>query len=151
MPIDMAGSLQIIHEIRSLILRIKYMYLPAKLLAKTREIENLRILSIRLSRKLLDKNLLREFKPDRLLIAEIHYALRIIYGLKQRLLLGDENNPLYAIDIEGVEIVSVARHPEARKLFITKAEGQLPYDIITNIQNPKSTRWIYSCNSSYFF
>jgi len=38
-------------------------------------------------------------------------------------MLGEDNKPLYAVDIEGVEIVNVYRHPRAEKLYITKAEG----------------------------
>ena len=89
------------------------------------------------AKTLLQKDLLAKYKPDPLVVAETRYCLRILYGLPYRLRLGEENNPLYAVDIEGVEVVSVHKHPSADKLYITKAEGVLPYKIITNIHGIK--------------
>ncbi len=137
LPINWNRAYKLIHEAKSLILRIKYMFLPYRELASTSEITRLKELSIELAKLLLDKENLRRYKPDRFIVAETRYALRIFYGLKNRILLGDDNNPLYAIDIEGVEIVNVVKHPRSDKLWLTKAEGILPYDIVTNIQNIK--------------
>ncbi len=137
LPVNWGKAVEIIRELRSRVLRIKYMYLPAHQLAHVPEIAEIRKLSVELARLVLDKDLIRRFRPDPLVVAEARYAIRVLYGLSARILLGDENNPLYAIDIEGVEVVSIHKHPRADKLYITKAEGLLPYTIITNISDLK--------------
>ena len=134
LPINWNRVYNIIRETKSCLLKIKYSYLPSKNLSKTNEIKNLQNYSIELARHLLDKQLIQKFRPDPYNLAIVRYCLRIIYGLKYRLMLSDDNKPFYAIDIEGVKIVNVYRHPKAEKLYITKAEGLFPYTIITNIE-----------------
>ena len=134
LPINWNKVYGIIRDTRSCLMKIKYSYLPLKNLSKTNEIKDLQNYSIELVRHLLDKQLIQKFNPDPYNLAMVRYCLRIIYGLKYRLMLGEDNKPFYAVDIEGVEIVNVYRHPRAEKLYITKAEGLFPYTIITNIE-----------------
>ena len=137
LPVNWGRAQDVLRGIRSRLLRVKYMYLPARQLAALPELREIREMSVELARLLLDKEALRKFRPDPVVVAETRYALRILYGLRNRLLFGDDNNPLYAIDIEGVLVVSVRKHPGADKLYVTKAEGALPYDIVTNISDIK--------------
>ena len=43
-------------------------------------------------------------------------------------------DPLYAVDIECVRVVTVKRVEGSRSLWVTKAQGRLGYTIVTNIQ-----------------
>ncbi len=134
-PLNIGLLNNILHELKTNIYRLKYMYLPSNELIKTREINAIRDASVKLAKILLDKEALRRYRPDPYQVALTRWCLRILYGLRNRIMRGDDNNPLYSIDIEGVEIVSVMKHPKADKLWLTKAEGILPYDIVTNIEN----------------
>ncbi len=136
-PLSVNRLLGYVHEMKSLLYRLKYMYLPYKDLARTEEVSRIKELAGVIAKELLNRELLQKFKPNRMAEAEARYALRILYGLKYRIMLGDENNPLYAVDIEGVEVVSVSRHPNSDRLYVTKAEGILPYVIVTNISDIK--------------
>jgi predicted RNA-binding protein with EMAP domain len=137
LPVNWNRANQLINELGHLIHRVKYMFLPPSQLARLDEIREINRLSGELARLFLDRELLNRFKPDKLVVAKTKYSLRILYGLKYRLLLGDEPDPLYSIDIEGVEVTSVHKHPRADKLFVTRAEGILQYTIITNIRDIK--------------
>jgi len=137
LPLNWNKLNDLVKEAKKIILKIRYCYLPLELLVKDEELDRLKEISVELSKTMLNKDLLTKFKPDPFVFAETRYILRILYGLKYRLLLGEENKPWYAIDIEGVEIVSIHKHPNADKLFVTKAEGILPYTIVTNIQDIK--------------
>ncbi len=134
-PVNWRIVNELLHELGSLIHRVKYMFLPPSTLARLDDVKRIGEISVKLAHILLNRGLLNKYNPDKLVVAETRYSLRILYGLKYRLLLGDEADPLYAIDIEGVEIVNVYKHPRADKLFITKALGILPYNIVTNIKN----------------
>ncbi len=136
-PINHKKLMNRLHKAKTLLYRLKYMYLPHRELAGTSEAEGIRELAGELARELLNRGLLQRFKPNRMAEAEARYALRILYGLKYRILLGEKNNPLYAVDVEGVEIVSVSRHPNSDRLYLTKAEGILPYTIVTNMSSVK--------------
>lgn len=136
-PLNINRLLGYVYEMKTLLYRLKYMYLPYRDLARTSEAERIKELAGIVARELLNRELLQKFKPNRMAEAEARYALRVLYGLKYRIMLGDGNNPLYAVDIEGVEIVSVSRHPNSDRLYVTKAEGILPYVIVTNISNIK--------------
>lgn len=137
LPLNWNKLGDLVREAKKIILKIRYCYLPVELLVKDEELSRLKDISVELSKNMLNKDLLTKFKPDPFVVAETRYILRTLYGLKYRLLLGEENKPWYAIDIEGVEIVSIHEHPNADKLYVTKAEGILPYTIITNIQDVK--------------
>jgi len=137
LPLNWNKLSEILKEIKKIVLKLRYSYLPINLLLQDDDLNKLKQLSVELSKSMLDKNLINKFKPDPRILAETRYCLRIFYGLKYRLSLGEENKPWYAIDVEGVEIVSVHKHPNADKLFVTKADGILPYTIVTNIQDIK--------------
>ncbi len=136
-PVNWAKTLDLTEKLRSTLLKIKYSYLPLNMLIRSVELKLIIDYTVDLSRILLDKQVLNRFKPNPYPVATVRYCLRTLYGLKYRLALGEENKSHYAVDIEGVEIVSVHRHPNADKLYITKAEGALPYTIITNIRDIK--------------
>ncbi len=136
-PVDWRKAMDVVSRIKSVVYRIKYSYLPLEYLVKSSDLELLMDYSRQLAGILLDRDLLSRFKPDPYMVALTRYCLRMLYGLKYRLMLGSDNNPLYAVDIEGVEVVSVHKHPDADRLYITRAEGILGYTIVTNIQDIK--------------
>ncbi len=137
LPLNWGAVSNLVKEAKTLLLRLKYSFLPWPDIVKSPELTQLKELSKKLASQLLQKDLLQKFKPDPFVVAEVRYVLRILYGLQYRLSLGEENKPWYAVDIEGVEITSVHKHPNADKLYITKAEGLFLYTIITNIQDIK--------------
>ncbi len=134
MSINWGSAQNIVEKLRSCLMRVKYSYLPLRLLLKMEELRSIQNYSIELSRTILNKNLIQKFNPDPYMVAITRYSLRTLYGLRYRLSLGEDNKPYYAVDIEGVEIVSVHKHPRADRLYITRAEGIFPYTIITNIE-----------------
>lgn len=66
-------------------------------------------------------------------LAQINFFLNTIYGLKQRILLGEINDPVMGVDIKKGEIVSVAKHPVAIKLLICNLNlGERAITVVTN-------------------
>ena len=137
LPLNWGIVGNLVREAKTLLLKLKYSFLPWPDIVRSPELSRLKEVSKELARQMLQKDLLQRFKPDPLVVAKTKYVLRILYGLQHRLALGEENKPWYAVDIEGVEITSIHKHPNADKLYITKAEGLFLYTIITNIQDIK--------------
>ena len=66
-------------------------------------------------------------------LARIKFFLNTIHGLRQRLLLGEVNDPIIGIDIKKGEILSVAKHPAALKLLICNLNlGERAITVVTN-------------------
>ena len=130
----------LLEEARKQLMSIKYSFLPPRMLAEHESVKRLQELSKEIAKRLLPWDKIKTMSLDRkarMSIARAKYAIRILYGLPYRLILGDENDPLYAIDIECVRILSVAKHRGAEKLYVTRAQGVLTYTIITNIETIK--------------
>jgi predicted RNA-binding protein with EMAP domain len=135
--IDWRTAEKLVSEAGTLVKRIKYSFLPPSILAESDDVKRLTSIAEQLAKMLLAKEKLAGIKMDlktRLAIAEARYALRVMYGLPYRLKLGDDNNPLYSVDVECVEILSVTKHPRADNLYVTRARGILGYTIITNLK-----------------
>ncbi len=138
-PINKGKVLDLVHNIRSNLLKIKYSFLPGELIVESNEIRILEEKTRELASLILprDKSLVKHGRSQ-LLVAELKYCLWILLGLKARLLRGEDNKPEYAVDIVGVEIVSVQKHPEARNLWILKAGTEkYGFTVVTNIGNVK--------------
>jgi predicted RNA-binding protein with EMAP domain len=138
--IDWKTAEKLTAEAATLTKKIKYSFLPPSMLADSTEVKKLAEIAEQLAKTLLAKEKLAGVKMDpktRMAIAEARYAIRVMYGLPYRLKLGDDNNPLYAVDIECVEVLSVAKHPQAENLYVTRARGILGYTIITNLKDVK--------------
>ncbi len=128
---------QLVEEAKRQLMSIKYSFLPPRMLAEHESTRRLQELSKEIARLLLPWDKIRTMSLDkraRMNIARAKYAIRMLYGLPYRLVLGDENDPLYAVDIECVKVLSVSKHPGAESLYITRAQGVLTYTIITNIE-----------------
>lgn len=110
--------------------------MPPTMLASSEEARGLRGLAERLARLLLPREKMAAASLDRagrMAVARVRYGLRTLYGLPARLSLGDENNPLYAVDIECVEVLEASRIPGTERLWVTRARGALGYTIVTNL------------------
>jgi len=137
-PIDKSGSLGILRSMRSSLLRVKYSFLPARMILETDEYRMLEQDAERLKDKLLGgASGLSQAKlssKQRLRLAEIKYALWMILGLRGRLMLGDDNVPEHAVDVIGVEVTRAYRHPDLPGLTVTRAStGRAVLTIVTNI------------------
>ncbi|MCE5213668.1 MAG: tRNA-binding protein [Methanobacterium sp.] len=66
-------------------------------------------------------------------IAKIKFFLNIISGLKNRLILGEINDPIIGIDIITGIISSVGKHPESDKLLVCNVNlGRRAITVVTN-------------------
>lgn len=131
---------QLVEEAKKQLMSMKYSFLPPRMLAEQEPTRRLQELSKEIARLLLPWDKIRAMSLDkkaRMSIARAKYAIRILYGLPYRLILGDENDPLYAIDIECARVLSVSKHRRAENLYITRAQGVLTYTVITNIESIK--------------
>ncbi len=139
-PIDWGEAARLLREARGLVKRMRFSFMPATMLARSPDARNLQEVARRLVDVVLPREWVERLRGDqraRMPIAEARYAIRTLYTLPARLALGDDNNPLYAVDIECVRIITVSRVKGAERLYVTKAQGTLPYTIVTNIQGVK--------------
>lgn len=66
-------------------------------------------------------------------VAKIKFFLNIIFGLKNRLRLGEINDPIIGIDILTGKVSSVGKHPDADKLLVCNVNlGQKAVTVVTN-------------------
>lgn len=138
-PLNKAAALEQVKKLKSTLMKIKYSYLPYTMLIELEDLKNLEQFARELASILLPpKTLKLDTIATKLAVAEIRYALSILLGLRHRIALGDENNPEFAIDIVGVEVGYVEKHPKAEKLWVTKAgTEQFSLTIVTNIPSIK--------------
>jgi len=137
-PVNWKKAQEIHGEARSTLMQMKFSFMPPTMLAHSDPAKRLQELARELAAVLLPREWLEKTQIDqrtRHTIAEIKYAIRTLYGLPARLSLGDDNDPLYAVDIECVEVLSVSKHPNADNLYITRARGVFTYTIVTNIKD----------------
>ncbi len=73
---------------------------------------------------------LRKIGVDNEKIAQIKFAMNIIYNLEPRLKLPDD--PAYAVDIRVGEIESVMKHPNADKLKVCNVNVGKVITVVTN-------------------
>ncbi len=139
-PIDWVEAEGLVREARGLVKRMRFSFMPASALAVSGEAKRLQEVAKRLAAVLLPREWVERLRGDqraRMPLAEARYAIRTLYTLPARLALGDDNDPLYAVDIECVRVVTVQKLRGAQRLYVTKAEGRFPYTIVTNIEGVK--------------
>jgi len=137
-PIHKNKALEIIKTAKKVVDRILFSYLPLEFLINDVSLKELSSLAKELTKELLPSRGVLLNLRSKELVAEIKYCLLQMINLKPKLMLGEENRPEYAVDIVGVEVVSVSKHPKAQRLYITKA-GTTSYSftIVTNISDIK--------------
>ncbi len=137
-PIHKNRVLDLLREANGHLQAIKHSYLPIQYLLKYEPLSKLTEVARKLSAELLPPKGVRVEGRSRFLLAEIKYSLLQLLNLRARLALGEENLPENAVDIVAVEVVSVMRHPEAERLYVTKAGTEkFGLTIVTNILNIK--------------
>jgi len=117
---------------------MRFSFMPPSMLAASEEARRLQEVARQLSAVLLPREWGERLRGDpraRRPVAEARYAVRVLYGLPARLARGDDNDPLHAVDIECVRVLSVEPHPEADRLYVTRAHGLFPYTIVTNLED----------------
>ncbi len=136
-PLNKNAALSIVSEIRSLLMKIKYSFLPASMIVKSQELRGIEERVLRLRQMLVPRTQVMGLQvKQRLRLAEAKYALSILLGLRGRLVLGEENKPENAIDVVGVRVTSVEKHPSLENLLVTRAStGRIVLNIVTNIKN----------------
>ena len=138
-PINKHRALELVHNLRSILYRLKYSFLPGELLVQSNELRELEEKTRELAGIILPRDKSFSKNPRvQLALDELKYCLWILLGLRNRFLRGEDNKPEYAVDIIGVEIVSVQKHPQARNLWILKAGTEkYGFTVITNIAGVK--------------
>ena len=138
-PIRKREVLESIDVLRKRLLKLKYSFLPANLMLKSEELKDLVSGSMKLKEELIDKERTYGMPKNisqRMSLAELKYSLSILIGLPQRLKLGEENKPEYAVDVVGVEVSRVEDLTE--KLKVTRASaGSFVLTIVTNLKEIK--------------
>lgn len=136
-PYNKHKAKQLLTQLHSLLMQTRYSMLPANILIQQDYVKEIKNKALELAKTILPPKQ-QASQIDRATLAELRYSLRILIGLPARLLLGDENKPEYAIDIEAAKILSVHKHPNADKLYLTRAQARYAtHTIVTNIQDIK--------------
>ncbi len=134
-PVNKHRVLGILRDMRGRLLRLKYSFLPSRMLAESSLLRELEEEAAALRSELLPGIPAKLTAAQRLRVAEIRYSLWIIIGLKRRLLLGEENLPEYAVDVVGVKVTRIEPHPSLERLSVTRAStGTAVLTIVTNIR-----------------
>jgi len=137
-PIHKSRALELVESARREVDKILYSYLPLNYLVRSDSMDRLSSLAKVLAKELLPSRGLALNTRSKELVAEIRYSLLQLINLRPKLMLGEDNRPEKAVDIVGVEIVSVSKHPKAVKLLITKAgTPSYSFTIVTNLTNVK--------------
>lgn len=133
-PLNKSRSLQLLAEARRRLMKVKYSFLPADMLAESDDLKALVAAAKELAGMMQPPQgapAPREVKT-RLAVAEMRWGLSILIGLPSRIRLGEGNHPEYAVDIVGVEVSRVDTLTE--KLRVTRASaGGFVLTIVTNI------------------
>jgi len=143
-PINKGRLENLVKNAKNTVYRVKYSFLPANALLNSPDVIELERLGKQLYREIFEnfdamKTRAKLTVKQKLVIAEIKYCLWMILGFRRRLKHGDDNFPEYAVDVLGVEILSVQKHPSANNLKILKAGTEkFGFIIITNIKNIRS-------------
>ncbi len=137
-PIHKGKVLNLLKEANSALQAIKHSYLPLNYLLEYEPLKKLAETGKLLAKELLPPKGVKVDSRSKLYVAEIRYSLLQLIELKPKLALGEENRPEYAVDIVGVEVASVMKHPQAKNLMVTRAgTSAFGFTIVTNIKDIK--------------
>ncbi|MEB3851895.1 MAG: RNA-binding protein [Desulfurococcales archaeon] len=134
-PVRRQEALALVEEARKRLLRARYSFLPAEMLAESEEVRWVSQAASRLREMLLPEQKPRLTPGQELAFAEIRWALLILYGLPARIRLGEENRPEWAVDVVGVEVVRVEPLAGTRLMVTRASAGAAAFTIVTNIQS----------------
>ncbi len=134
-PYNKHRARQLLSRLNSLLMQIKYSMMPAEILLQQPMLREFKNTALELARTIMPpKTMIGEV--DKYTLAELRYCLRILIGLPARILLGDENRPEYAVDVEAAKILSVHKHPNADKLLVARVQARYAtHTVVTNIQD----------------
>jgi predicted RNA-binding protein with EMAP domain len=135
-PIEKGKAFNAVSEIHKTLLRMRYSFLPYKMVLESPDLKEVVDKAKLLYRLLFPRESKSVHIPSKseYAIAEIRYALSILLGLPSRIKLGEENVPEHAVDIIGAEVVEV--DSMGRGLWRTRAStGSFALTVVTNIKN----------------
>ncbi len=136
-PVRRQEALGVISEARKRLLRARYSFLPADMLAVSEDVEWVAGAARRLAGLLIPAQRPRLEGGQAMAFAEIRWALSVLAGLPSRIRLGDDNRPEWAVDVVGVEVVRVEDLPGTRLKVTRASAGRAAFTIVTNIQEIK--------------
>jgi len=135
-PFNRAKAMEELEKARKSLLRVKYSYLPARDLLESEDLARVVESARSLARMILPEHPPKLEGARALALAEMKWALSILLGLPQRIMLGEENHPEYAVDVVGVEVVRVEPLQGSENLYFTRASaGKAAFTIITNLRD----------------
>ena len=135
-PIKKRDALEAVEEARRRLLRVRYSFLPSDMLADSDDVEYVVGTARRLASLLLPETRPSLRGGQELAFAEVRWALSVLAGLRERILLGDANRPEWAVDVVGVRVVRVEPAPEGEGLRVTRASaGRAAFTIVTNLRD----------------
>ncbi len=130
--------LEIVRDIKKSLFKIKYSYLPAKILLDSDDLRKLVLKTQELATSIRPPPTIHLDRNQKYILSEIRYALMILSGLPRRIRLGDDNHPEYAVDVVGVEVIRVEKLERSENLYYTRATtGKTALTIVTNLQTIK--------------
>ena len=138
-PLNKGLALQMVSELRSLVKKVRYSFLPLDMLLSMDELRRIEEVVQQLAKLILPPLGTRlENTAQRMAVAEIRYSLWTLLGLRSRLALGEENLPEYAVDVVGMEVGLVQKHPSADRLWVLKVgTPRFSLTVVTNLESVK--------------
>lgn len=126
-------------EAHSLVMTLKYSFLPLEQIVDSELLDKLSVLAEKMTSFVKDKPLRSLSERDRLNVAYVRWVGRILRGLSDRFRLGEENFPEYAVDILGVRVESVSRLRGSRGLWVANVmAGSEVFTVVTNLEDVKA-------------
>lgn len=134
-PVNKSKALELVEQARKALLRLKYSFLPSKMILENEELKTIVDSAVQLRGLIFPEVLPKLEGSRRMALAEIRYSLSILLGLPNRIRLGEDNHPEWAIDVVGVKVTRVEELKGATNLYYTRAAaGNVAFTIVTNLR-----------------
>ncbi len=131
--LDKKGVQELLKEARGLVYTLKYSYIRPRDMAGMEEVSRLAEIARGIAGEVLKERPEGLDTPRLAQYAEARYAVNILAGLRQRLLLGDDPLPEYAVDVIGVKVSR--KEKLDGNLYMTRAvTDRITLTIVTNLE-----------------
>jgi len=134
-PVNKSKALELVERARKALLRLKYSFLPSEMILESEELKTIVDSAVQLRGLIFPEVMPKLEGSRRMALAEIRYSLIILLGLPNRIRLGEDNHPEWAIDVVGVKVTRVEELRGASNLYYTRAAaGNIAFTIVTNLR-----------------